>query len=152
MEPMFFDLDFLKFADHMLTYGNYGGLNYSSGVVGGTITGSSPPDAVPVDPLDALFYQHDLVYQTYTDPTVLRTADVQLAVGVVEGVYDQVSADVQPAVAVVEGVYDQVLADVQLAVGVVEGVYDQVSADVQLAVGVVEGVYQQIQNTWDWWF
>ena len=90
MEPMFFDLDFLKFADHMLTYGNYGGLNYSSGVVGGTITGSSPPDAVPVDPLDALFYQHDLVYQTYTDPTVLRTADVQLAVGVVEGVYQQI--------------------------------------------------------------
>lgn len=85
---MFFDLDYLHFTDHMLTYGNYGGQNYSAGVVGGTITDSSPP---PVDPIDALFYQHDLVYQNSTDPEALRTADVQLAVGVVDGVYHQLN-------------------------------------------------------------
>ena len=85
---MFFDLAFLHFTDHMLTYGNYGGLNYSAGVVGGTITDSSPP---PVDPIDALFYQHDLVYQNSTDPAVLQTADVQLVVGVVDGVYHQLN-------------------------------------------------------------
>jgi hypothetical protein len=85
---MFFNLANLHFADHLLTYGNYGGLNYSAGVVGGTITDSSPP---PVDPIDTLFYQHDLVYQNSTDPAVLRTADVQLLVGVVDGVHDQLN-------------------------------------------------------------
>jgi hypothetical protein len=38
-----------------------------------------------------LFYQHDLVYQNSTDPAVLRTADVQLLVGVVDGVYHQLN-------------------------------------------------------------
>ena len=48
-------------------YGNYGGLNYSSGVVGGTITETSPP---PVDAYDAAFYLHDLAYQSSSKPAV----------------------------------------------------------------------------------
>jgi hypothetical protein len=44
--------DFLESVG-TLTYGNYGGLNYSAGVVGGTITENSPP---PVDAYDAAFF------------------------------------------------------------------------------------------------
>jgi hypothetical protein len=68
------------FATHGIplpTYGNYGGPNYSAGQVGGKITGT-PADPPPVDELDALFYQHDLVYQTSTNPLVRAAADVQL--------------------------------------------------------------------------
>ena len=43
--------DFLESAG-TITYGNYGGLNYSAGVVGGTITETSPP---PVNAYDAAF-------------------------------------------------------------------------------------------------
>jgi hypothetical protein len=59
------------------TYGNYGGPNYSAGEVGGkiTLTSADPP---PVDPLDALFYQHDFVYQSSTSPLDRAAADVQL--------------------------------------------------------------------------
>jgi Ca2+-binding RTX toxin-like protein len=64
-----------------LTYGNYGGSNYSSGTVGGTITETSPP---PINAYDALFYLHDLAYQSSSDPAVLLAADVQLA----ESLYD----------------------------------------------------------------
>jgi Ca2+-binding RTX toxin-like protein len=73
-------VDFLATADTP-TYGNYGGLNYSAGVVGGTITETSPP---PVDAYDAAFYLHDLAYQSSTDPAVRLPADVQ----VVESVSD----------------------------------------------------------------
>ncbi|MEH2536580.1 MULTISPECIES: hypothetical protein [unclassified Bradyrhizobium] len=77
----YFDFNSLDpFATHGIplpTYGNYGGPNYSAGEVGGTITGTSA-DPPPVDPLDALFYQHDLAYQTSTDPLVRAAADVQL--------------------------------------------------------------------------
>src|SRR5204863_3164991 len=68
------------FATHgipLANYGNYGGANYSAGEIGGHITGTSA-DPPPVDPLDALFYQHDLVYQTSTNPFVRAAADVQL--------------------------------------------------------------------------
>lgn len=63
------------------TYGNYGGPGYSAGMVGGTTP--ETPNPAPVDALDALFYQHDLVYQHYsdgviTDPALLAAADVQL--------------------------------------------------------------------------
>jgi Ca2+-binding RTX toxin-like protein len=67
--------DFLE-STGTLTYGNYGGPNYSSGVVGGTITETSPP---PVDAYDAAFYLHDLAYQGSSDPAVRIPADVQLA-------------------------------------------------------------------------
>jgi hypothetical protein len=67
--------DFLETAG-TLHYGNYGGLNYSAGVVGGTITETSPP---PIDAYDAAFYLHDLAYQSSSDPAVRLPADVQLA-------------------------------------------------------------------------
>ena len=67
--------DFLESVD-TLTYGNYGGLNYSAGVVGGTITETSPP---PVDAYDAAFYLHDLAYQSSSDPAVRIPADIQVA-------------------------------------------------------------------------
>src|SRR5215204_4771693 len=72
--------DFLETAG-TLHYGNYGGLNYSAGVVGGTITETSPP---PVNAYDAAFYLHDLVYQSSSDPAVRLPADIQVA----ESVYD----------------------------------------------------------------
>jgi Ca2+-binding RTX toxin-like protein len=59
-----------------LTYGNYGGLNYSAGVVGGTITETSPP---PVDAYDAAFYLHDLALQSSSDPAVHLASDIQVA-------------------------------------------------------------------------
>jgi hypothetical protein len=43
------------------TYGNYGGPGYTAGTLGGTA--SVPADPLPVDPLDDLFYQHDLAIQ-----------------------------------------------------------------------------------------
>jgi Ca2+-binding RTX toxin-like protein len=67
--------DFLESVG-TLTYGNYGGLNYSAGVVGGTITETSPP---PVDAYDAAFYLHDLAYQSSSDSALRLPADVQLA-------------------------------------------------------------------------
>jgi hypothetical protein len=67
--------DFLESVG-TLTYGNYGGLNYSAGVVGGTITETSPP---PVDAYDAAFYLHDLAHQSSSDPALRLPADVQLA-------------------------------------------------------------------------
>jgi Ca2+-binding RTX toxin-like protein len=72
--------DFLETVG-TLTYGNYGGLNYSAGVVGGTITETSPP---PVDAYDAAFYLHDLAHQSSSDPAVRLPADIQVA----ETVYD----------------------------------------------------------------
>jgi Ca2+-binding RTX toxin-like protein len=67
--------DFLESVG-TLTYGNYGGLNYSAGVVGGTITETSPP---PVDAYDAAFYLHDLAHQSSSDPAVRLPADIQVA-------------------------------------------------------------------------
>ncbi len=63
------------------TYGNYGGFDYTAGVVGGT-TPENPIPA-PVDALDYLFWQHDLVYQHVEDglvphndiPTEIAQAD-----------------------------------------------------------------------------
>ena len=65
----------------LVTYGNYGGENYSAGVVGGTITETSPP---PIDAYDAAYYLHDLAYQSSSDVAVHLAADIQ----VTETVYD----------------------------------------------------------------
>src|SRR4029453_1360538 len=67
------------------TYGNYGGPGYTAGTLGGT-TPNPPPNPPPVDPLDGLFYQHDLVFQKFqdgviTDPEALVQASVQLFFG-----------------------------------------------------------------------
>jgi hypothetical protein len=62
------------------TYGNYGGPNYTAGVVGGTTP--EIPNPAPVNDLDFLFWEHDLVYQHFKDgtatPTDIAQADVQL--------------------------------------------------------------------------
>jgi len=66
------------FATHGIplpVYGLYGGPNWSAGQIGGTVTPTSPAG---LDPLDALFKTHDLVYQTTQDPLARATADVQL--------------------------------------------------------------------------
>jgi hypothetical protein len=64
------------FATHGIplpVYGLYGGPNWSAGQIGGTVTPTSPAG---LDPLDALFKTHDLVYQTTQDPLARATADV----------------------------------------------------------------------------
>ena len=86
-EPnLFFDPTSLDpFATHGIpipTYGNYGGPGYTAGTLGGT-TPPPPPNPPPVDALDALFYQHDFVFQQFqdgviTDPAALIEASVQL--------------------------------------------------------------------------
>jgi hypothetical protein len=70
------------FATHGIpvpTYGNYGGPGYTARTLGGTTP--ETPDPAPVDTLDALFYQHDLVYQHFRDGTATLqdtiAADVQ---------------------------------------------------------------------------
>ena len=65
-----------------LVYGNYGGANYSAGEIGGTITPTSTTDDPPLDLFDWLYYQHDLVYQSSSDPWVTLQADFQLATGI----------------------------------------------------------------------
>jgi len=60
----------------LVTYGNYGGENYSAGVVGGTITETSPP---PIDAYDAAYYLHDLAYQSSSDVAVHLAADIQVS-------------------------------------------------------------------------
>jgi Ca2+-binding RTX toxin-like protein len=65
----------------LVTYGNYGGENYSAGVVGGTITETSPP---PIDAYDAAYYLHDLAYQSSSEVAVHLAADIQ----VTQTVYD----------------------------------------------------------------
>jgi hypothetical protein len=74
------------------SYGNYGGPNYSAGVEGGTTPEPGSPGYIanpPKDPLDQLFYAHDLTYQHVKDglvppqniPEVISTADVTLVEG-----------------------------------------------------------------------
>src|SRR5438046_9951110 len=59
----------------LVTYGNYGGENYSAGVVGGTITETSPP---PVDAYDGAYYLHDLAYQSSSYVAVHLAVDFQV--------------------------------------------------------------------------
>jgi hypothetical protein len=85
------DLGFFSFQNDTLTYGNYGGLDYSAGQFGGTVTGTSL-DPAPVDAFDQLFYEHDLAYQGPTTPVELIPAHI----AVVEGVVDLLLAPQQP--------------------------------------------------------
>ena len=64
-----------------ITYGNYGGLNYSAGVEGGTITETSPP---PINAYDAAFYLHDLAHQSSSDPAVRLPADIQVVESLID--------------------------------------------------------------------
>jgi hypothetical protein len=62
------------------SYGNYGGSNYSAGVEGGNASDPNAPP--PVDALDSLFYQHDLVYQNPNSTAQnIADADVTLVAG-----------------------------------------------------------------------
>src|SRR5262245_29882415 len=74
------------------SYSNYGGPNYSAGVEGGTTPEPGSADFLahpPKDPLDQLFYTHDLTYQHVKDglvppldiPNVIAQADVTLVKG-----------------------------------------------------------------------
>jgi hypothetical protein len=74
------------------SYGNYGGPNYSAGVEGGRTPEPGSADYLahpPKDPLDQLFYTHDLTYQHVKDglvppqeiPNVIAQADVTLVKG-----------------------------------------------------------------------
>jgi hypothetical protein len=112
------------FATHGIpvpTYGNYGGPGYTAGTLGGT-TPNPPPDPAPVDPLDTLFYQHDLVFQQFhdgviTDPAALIQASVQLVLGMSALTYtDPGSPNYDPAAGLYEGfgtlaVVSQLLVD-----------------------------------------
>jgi hypothetical protein len=90
-----FDPNSLQPSTHGIpvpSYGNYGGPNYSAGVEGGT-TPETPTNPAPVDALDFLFWQHDLVYQHVQNgaapPTAIAPADVLL----VEGMYGLTQTD-----------------------------------------------------------
>jgi hypothetical protein len=65
------------------SYGNYGGPNYTAGVVNGTtpeLADLNPLDVTtyPLDPLDWLFWEHDLAYQNATSTSDIAQADVHL--------------------------------------------------------------------------
>ena len=99
------------FATHGIpipTYGNYGGPGYTAGTMGGT-TPPPPPNPPPMDALDALFYEHDLVFQQFhdgviEDPAVLIQASVQLVLAAAALTYtDPGSANYDPAAGLYEG-------------------------------------------------
>jgi hypothetical protein len=74
------------------SYGNYGGPTYSAGVEGGTTPeladlNPSDPSTYPVDALDWLFWQHDLVYQHFKDGTATPLQIAQADVNLVEDMY-----------------------------------------------------------------
>jgi hypothetical protein len=112
------------FATHGIpipTYGNYGGPGYTAGTLGGT-TPPPPPNPPPVDALDALFYQHDFVFQQFhdgviTDPAALIQASAQLVLEMSALTYtDPGSANYDPAAGLYEGfgtlaVVSQLLVD-----------------------------------------
>ncbi|WP_460449096.1 hypothetical protein [Alsobacter sp. SYSU BS001988] len=78
---MFPNLSNFHIIDGTLTYGNYGGLNFSAGQIGGTTP--VPAFPAPVDAYDALFYQHDLALQQAQTPAERILADVAVVEGVV---------------------------------------------------------------------
>jgi hypothetical protein len=80
------------------SYGNYGGPNYTAGVEGGTTPDNPIP--APVDALDTLFWQHDLVYQHVKDglvsPQDIPNAIAQADVTLVEGLYALTKTNLDP--------------------------------------------------------
>jgi hypothetical protein len=92
------------------TYGNYGGAGYTAGELGGTTPEPSQltADTQPVDQLDALFYQHDLVHQHFADGTAkfadIVAADVGLILGMSALTYtDPGEANYDPEAGLYEG-------------------------------------------------
>ena len=101
------------FATHgipVATYGNYGGAGYTAGKFGATTPEQSELTAKtqPVDQLDQLFYQHDLVHQHFSDGTAgfseIVAADVSLILGMSALTYtDPGAASYDPAAGLYEG-------------------------------------------------
>jgi hypothetical protein len=73
------------------SYGNYGGPNFSAGVEGGTTP--ETPNPPPLDPLDALFYAHDLVYQHFRDHTATLAEVFDADANLVKGMYALTQSD-----------------------------------------------------------
>ena len=89
-----FDPNSLEPSTHGIpipSYGNYGGPNYSAGVENGRTP--ETPNPPPLDALDALFYEHDLVYQHVQDGTAPPTAIAQADVHLVEAMYGLTQTD-----------------------------------------------------------
>jgi hypothetical protein len=83
---MFPQWEYFDFSEDGPRYGNYGGLNYSAGTEGGTITGTSA-DPAPVDSYDQAFYFHDHDLQEASNPVERFEAHVE----VVQTVYGLLS-------------------------------------------------------------
>ena len=135
------------FATHGIpipTYGNYGGPGYTAGTLGGT-TPPPPPNPPPVDALDALFYQHDFVFQQFndgviTDPAALIQASAQLVLEMSALTYtDPGSPNYDPAAGLYEGfgtlaVVSQLLVDTGAFQALPPLVQQQIAAASQEAV------------------
>ena len=101
------------FATHGIpvpTYGNYGGAGYTAGEFGSKTPEPSEltAETQPVDQLDALFYQHDLVHQHFSDGTAafsdIVAADVSLILGMSALKYtDPGDVNYDPAAGLYEG-------------------------------------------------
>jgi hypothetical protein len=92
------------------TYGNYGGPGYTAGEFGATTPEPSQltAETQPVDQLDALFYDHDLVHQHFRDGTAtfsdIVAADVSLILGMSALTYtDPGDANYDPEAGLYEG-------------------------------------------------
>jgi hypothetical protein len=118
--PLHFQPQTLGPAAHGIplpVYGNYGGVNWSAGQVGGHTPDNpdlSNPLEAPKDDLDLLYHAHDLVYQQYedgiiTDQTQLREADVDLILSTAEltftdpGATDPVAPNYDPEAGIYSG-------------------------------------------------
>ena len=129
------------FATHGIpipTYGNYGGPGYTAGTMGGT-TPPPPPNPPTMDALDALFYEHDLVFQQFhdgviTDPAVLIQASVQLVLAASALTYtDPGSSNYDPAAGLYEG-FGTLAVVSQLLVAT--GAFQALSPEVQQQIAV----------------
>jgi hypothetical protein len=87
----FLNPDYFDFYDNTLIYGNYGGLDYSAGEIGGTIT-QTAQDPAPLDTYDEAFYEHDLVAQQTSDPVDLLESHVEVVQNVSTLFYNAVSS------------------------------------------------------------
>ena len=93
-----FDPHSLEPSNHGIpipSYGNYGGPNYSAGVKGGT-TPETPTNPAPVDALDNLFWQHDLVYQHLKDNAATLQDTFNADVALVQGMFALAQTESDP--------------------------------------------------------
>ena len=77
LQQLFPQFQYFQPGENGPTYGFYGGLNYSAGMQGGTITGI-PPNPVPVDAYDEAFFRHDLALQTASTPAERLDAHIDV--------------------------------------------------------------------------